>query len=466
VASVALAEGGLRLLRPLLASLPRVEELSIDGRVLGWALVMGLAAATLFGVAPALRATRDGAAAGMAERTSPRWPGVLMASEVALAFVLLAGAGLLLRTFIAARSVNLGYDPRNVLTHFVALPQAPDDRRATGGGLYERLRARLSALAGVRGAATASSLPMGGVLITMDVQPEGEAARRREHTALIDVVSDNYFRVAGIPGRAGRTFTASDREGSTPVAVVSESVARRYFGGRALGRHVVLPELDFNLTGVEKDIPTEIVGVVGNVCVNSVADCEAEHIYLSERQSALRFTYLLVRADRDAAALERAVRHEAYLEAPTIPLDESITLEERTSYLTDPPKRAMWLLSVFAGLAATLAVIGIYSVSAYLAARRRREMGIRMALGATPAEIARHVCRGSLAAAGLGLAAGGAAFVPMSRLLHAILFGVQDLDPPTLGAAAVVLLALALAATARPALRAALTDPAAVLRQE
>ncbi len=465
VAAVALAYGGLRALKPLTGNLPRADELSIDGRVLLCALTFGILAALLFGLMPAIRSSRPTAVAGMASRTTARWQGSLIASEVALAFVLLAGAALLIQTFIHIRSVDLGYDPHNVLTHFLGLQPSADGTRTAGAQLYARIRDRVRALPGVRAVATASSMPSDGVLISLDIQPEGEPARHREHQASIDIVSDAYFQVIRIPLRAGRLFNASDQERSLPVAVVSESVALRYFQGKAIGRRLILPEMKFNMTG-EKYIPTEIVGVVGNLCVTSLTDCEAEQVYVPERQSALQLVYILVRTDGDPMALSKSVRHAAYRETPTTPLDEGRSLEDRRRYLTDAPERAMWLLSVFTGLAITLARVGIYGVSAYLATQRSREIGIRMALGAEFRDIAVLIYRSSLLASLAGLAMGAVAAVALTRVLRSLLFGVSPFDPATLAIAAVSLLAIALAATTGPALKAALTDPARVLRSE
>jgi len=166
-------------------------------------------------------------------------------SEVALALVLLVGAGLLIRTFAAIRATHLGYETRNVFTGFLALPLSPDGSRTEGLALFGRIRERLRAIQGIRLAATASSLPMAGVSISMDVQPYGQPVRRREHVASMDVVSDDYFRVMEIPIRKGRAFARTDRDGSTPVVIVSESVASRYFDGKAIGRRIVVSELRF-----------------------------------------------------------------------------------------------------------------------------------------------------------------------------------------------------------------------------
>jgi predicted permease len=465
LAALFIAYVGLRLLKPLTASLPRAEELSLDARVLVWSLLLGLIATLLFGVLPALQSAQPAGVAGMRARAGAKPQAILVAGEIALAFVLLVGAGLLIRTFVAIRSTDLGYQPQNVLTGFLALPPAPDGSRTAGAGLYARIRERVAALPSVREVATASSLPMFGVSISMDVHPEGQPERRREHVATLDVISEGYFRVLRIPQRAGRQFNTGDREGSTPVAIVSESIQRRYFAGNAIGKRLILPELKFNIDG-GPDIAAEIVGVVGNVCVNSIEDCQAEHIYLPEPQHALRMENLLVRTEGEPMALARAVRHAAYLEAPTIPLDSPQTLEERTSYLTDGPRRGMWLLGLFAGLALLLAALGIYGVSSYLASQRDREIGIRLALGARFPHIAGLIYRSVLLPSAIGLALGTGAAVWLTRLLKSFLFGVTSSDLTTLTLAGLTLLLSSIMAASGPAVRAAGNNPAKLLHRD
>ncbi len=460
LAAVAIAYAGLRALSPLMTSLPRVAELTVDTRVLAAALLLGCTSALLFGLLPAIRPIRV-----VRSRSTAKSQGLLVAAEVALAFVLLMGAGLLLRTFAAIRATDLGYNPRNVLTHFLALEPSADGTRTAGAALYSRIRERLKALPGVRAVATASALPMFGVQIQMDVHPEGEPERHHEHTSSLTVISEDYFRALEIPLRAGRSFDRDDRDGSPRVAVVSESIAGRYFGGKPVGRRIVLPEFLFNIDG-GKDVTREIVGVVGNVCQGSIEDCQAEHIYLPESQNALRMENLVVRTEGDPMAAENAIRTAMRAEAPSVPLDEAQTLASRTSYLIDVPRRAMWLLGVFAGLAVLLAAAGIYSVSAYLTARRSREIGIRMALGAGFTDIARLVYRGVLAPSALGLAVGMGAAFWLTRFAQSLLFGVRANDPKTFLLAAAVLLAIPVLAAAVPAVRAASADPATVLRRD
>jgi len=463
LAAIAIAYAGLRLLQPLTTTVPRADEFTIDARVLLCTPLLGCGATLLFGLLPALQSTKS--AAGMRSRVTSKPQKILIASEVALALVLLTGAGLLIQTFIAIRTTDLGYNPKNVLTNFLALSASPDGTRTAGARLYTQIRERVATLPGVLSVATASRLPMFGVTITMDVHPEGQPERRNEHTAFMDVISDAYFRVMQIPQRSGRAFTSTDRDGSTTVIIVSESIATRYFAGQAIGKRIIIPEFKFNIDG-GKDLAAEIVGVVGNVCVNSVEDCQAEHIYLPEQQNALRMEHLLVRTAGDPMALAKAIRTAVYLDAPTVPLDDPQTLESRTSYLTDEPKRAMWLLGVFAALALSLAAVGIYGVSAYLATQRSREIGIRMALGAQFTDIAGLIYRGVLLPSTAGLAIGILAAATLTRVLKSIIFGAGIADLRTLALAGLALLAMAVLAATGPAMRAAMSDPSKVLRRE
>lgn len=466
VGALAVAYTGLHTLKPLTAHLPRADELGLDWRVLAATMFLGVASALLFGILPAARSSwqlRD--ATGMGSRTTTRPQSLLIACEVALAVILLSGAGLLMQTFSAIRSHDLGYDPRHVLTNFLSLPESKDGTRTAGAALYARIRDRVSRLPGVKMVATASRVPMYGVSIMLDVQPEGEPARKQEHMARLAVISEDYFQLMSTPLLSGRLFNSLDRDGSTPVAIVSESIERRHYGGHAVGRRMILPPLGFNIVP-GKDAPVEIVGVSGNICVDSVEDCDNEYIYLPESQNALRIEHLLVRTEGDPAAIASAVRRAVFAEAPDVPLDQPQTLSERTEYLTRDPGRAMWLLGLFAALAIILAAAGIYGVSAYLAAQRSREIGIRMALGATSSNIASLIYRGILIPAAIGLAAGIAGGATLTRLLKALLYGVAPGDPKTLAVASVALLAVALAAATSPAIRAGLTHPSEVLRGE
>jgi putative ABC transport system permease protein len=454
--AVGIAQLSLRVMQPLTANLPRADELKIDGWVFAGALILGIAAAVLSGILPALRSARTEGTAGMRGRSGLAWQPALLSGEVALAFVLLIGAGLLIRSFANARAVDLGYDPHNVLTGFLALP--PSGQTTEGAeSLYGRIREKLQNLPGVVGVATASATPAGGVMIAMDVQPEGQPAPPNARRVSVNLVSENYFRVSRIPLREGRFFATTDRFDAPSVVVVSESIAKRYFGGKAVGRRMIVPRMTFNLSDAKEE-PAEIVGVVGNICYNSISNCEAEHMYLPESQDALRLNYVLVRTQGDPMALAEAVRRAVATESPAAPLDEPRTLESRIANLTDSSSRGMWLLGVFAALALLLAASGIYAVSAYLAEQRSHEIGIRKALGAGTGDIVTLLCRRSLVAAVWGLAVGIAAAAGLSKLIASLLFGVSPFDSSTLAFAGAGILSVVLLAALGPACRAAWRD--------
>jgi predicted permease len=464
LAAVAVAHVGLRAAAPLISKLPRADEISVDLRVFSVCLAVGTLAALAFGILPAIRPIHQGLAV-TSNRSARRWQGSLIAAEVAISFVLLVGAGLLLRTFSAMRQSSLGYEARNVLTHFLSLPPSPDGSRTTGLAMIGRLRGRIASIPGVISVATSSTLPMGGVTMTMDVQPEGQVASRGTRQASLVVVSEGYFQTAGIPLIKGRTFAAADREGTAPVVIVSESVANRHFDGNAVGKRLILPRIGYNLTGGD-EMRAEIVGVAGNICVSSVSDCQVEHLYSPENQSGLRMTYFLVRSHNDPMSLAASVKRAAAEEFPLTPLDQPQTLEQRTGYLTDSARQGMWLVGAFATLAALLAASGVYGVSSYLAGLRRKEMGIRVALGARFSNIVLLIYGQTLIMTAAGLCLGAIIAAGLSRFVEAMLFRVRPHDPATLAIALLGTAAIVVLASTPAALRSARRDAASELRRE
>ncbi|MBL8229946.1 MAG: ABC transporter permease [Bryobacterales bacterium] len=464
LAAVAVAYLGIRAASPLIATLPRADEVAVDLRVLGACLAAGVLISLAFGMLPVVR-PRQARLAVALNRQTRRWQGSLIAAEVAISFVLLAGAGLLLRTFVSMRQISLGYDAHNVLTHFLSLAPSTDGSRTAGLAAIGRLRQRIEDLPGVTSVATSSTLPMGGVAMTMDVQPEGQPASRGSRQASLAIVSEGYFQTARIPLVKGRAFGEGDREGSAPVVIVSQSVANRHFGGSAIGKRLVLPRIGYNLTGGDL-MSAEIVGVAGNVCVNSVSDCEVEHLYLPESQSGLRMTYLLIRSNSDPTLLAASVKRVAAVEFPLFPLDQPQTLEARTGYLTASARQGLWLVGAFAALAVLLAASGVYGVSSYLAGLRRKEVGIRVALGAAPSDIVSLVYGETLLMAAGGICVGAIAVAGLSRFVEAMLFQVRPHDPATMAVAVAGTAAIVLLATTPAALRSIRRDAASELRRE
>jgi len=418
---------------------------------------LGWIATFASGVLPALRSARTSDVAGMRSRVTMKWQTSLLTLEVALALILFVGAGLLIRTFANLRRAPLGYDPSNTLTAFLAMPEKSN--RSSAESIYTHIRERLQAVPGVRSVATATSVPTGGVDMSMEVEPEGQTVKTRAATATVNIISDEYFRTMGIRLRAGRSFREADRSGSAPVAIVSASIARKYFDADAVGRHLRVPVVNFALNGAT-DVWAEVVGVVDSVAVTSAGQITAEHVYLPEAQSPVRFTHILLRTNGDPMLFASALRRAVQAESPLTPLDEVRSMEKRTAFLTAVPKRAMWLLGMFAGLAGALAAVGIYAVNAYLAAQRRREAAIRAALEARA--MWRRPLRSIVAGILLGLLGASA----LTRFLKALLFGVGNLDPVTYADAAGVLFLIALLAMIHPTIRLITTDIAGVLKQD
>jgi len=447
-----------RVLAARLENFPRAEDIRVDGRVA--VVTLAISIVTVFVCSTA---------ATFLQRRTTR--SALVIAEVALTFVLLISSGLLIRSFAAMRQVDLGYNPSGVILGFVSQPEDPRDQRAGAIALWQRVREKIAALPDVAAVATTTGTPAGGLVARLPVIREGEdvekAASSDRPNASVVIASGGYFDVTGIRLRAGRLFNDRDSTNSPGVVVVSESIARRYFAGNALGQRIQLPQFDFNVKSVGPVSLFQIVGVVSDVKQTSVREAGRMTLYLSESQSAVRYTHIIARAKSgDPMRLERSLRHAIFEESPLLSVAPMLTLETGNSYLTRAPLRAMWLLGVFAALALALASVGVHGVVAYATLQRTREMGIRMALGARPAQLFRMITRHAVRLAAVGAAIGILAAYLATRLLQSLLFGVTRTDLATYLAGAAILLMIAAAASFTPALRAARTDPSITLRAE
>jgi len=329
----------------------------------------------------------------------------------------------------------------------------------------------MASLPGVAAVSTTTATPAGGLLAVFAVVREGEdmakASAADQPSATVVIASADYFKVAAIPLHAGRTFDDRDAAGAPATVIVSQAIADRYFNGAAVGRRIMLPAFDFNVTSTSPVVPHEIVGVAGDVKQKSVGETARLSLYLPEAQNAVRYTTILVRANEgDPMRLQHALRRVVFEEAPQLTVGPMLPLDAANAYLTRAPLRAMWLLGVFAALALILAAIGVHGVVAYATAQRRREMGIRMALGARPGQlfglITRQAVTLAVAGTGIGIVAAWAA----SKLLETLLYGVGRADPATYASGAAILIAIAIVASFTPALRAARTDPSITLHAE
>jgi putative ABC transport system permease protein len=455
------------------ATLPRLAETSIDGRVFLFALGVSALTGIIFGLAPALQASKtdlamslkDGGRGGSAGAARARLRAVLVISEVALSVVLLVGAGLLIKSFRQLLTTDPGYSPERVLAVTVALntQRFPDaDSRA---GYFREAVARISQLPGVESAGLTRLLPLGRSDIWGDFEIAGRPpfAPGAAHSARSYVASPEYFRVLGIPVKRGRAFLSSDAKNSQPVVLVNEAFARQHFPGEdAVGRHLVFSGPD------EKPLPPrEIVGVVGNVRFEAFNADEVPEYYIPFEQSPSAVSEVVVRArGGDAAALSTSVRAALKAVDPNLLIWETRTMDELVGRWTAPRRFNVALLGLFAALAMLLAAVGIYGVMSYTVTQRTHEIGIRMALGARARDVLAMVVRQGmlLTLAGLGLGLAGA--FALTRLMSGLLYGVSPTDPLVYAAVALLLGGVALVSCLLPARRATKVDPMIALRYE
>jgi predicted permease len=465
VAGCVLAFWGVEVILARSAGIiPRVGEVSPDGRVLAFALAVTLFTVLLFGLLPAWAVARAdparqlGEAGGDRGTTRLRARGGLVAAEVAVAVVLLIGAGLLVRSLWTLSDVNPGFRPDGALALTLTIPTSRYPARADFLGQHDRLLARFRAIPGVEVAGSIRYLPMRGVGETAGWEvpgaPAGQRSERRTAESL--QVTPDLFRALGVPLLAGRPVSAEDVDDAPPVIVVSETLARQAFPGQnAVGR----------IVHVYGETVT-IVGVVGDVHQRALETAPTPTIYVPLRQVPRRAMTFVLRTDGNpltlAAAAERAV-HEV---DPGQAISEMTPLDAVVGDSIARPRFFTLLLSLFAVLAVALAAVGIYGVLAFAVRQRTRELGIRMALGADRRETLLLVVRQGMRPAGLGLVVGFVAAVGLSHLMRGLLFEIRPLDPITYGVGVVLLSGVALAACWIPGTRAMRVDPMEALRHE
>ena len=466
LAGVGLAAAAVRAVRSVDPDvLPRAGEVALDGAALGFALVVSVGTGVLFGLAPALRlargnlqATLRGAGRGVAgHAAAQRARGALVAAEVALSVLLLVGAGLLLRSFVALQRTDPGFEAEQVLTARLTLPSATyPDVDANVAPFQAALLERLRAFPGVRGAALASTLPLSPSSY-LSFQIEGREPQPGEDLQPFDV-SDDYFRTMGVRLLRGRAIGPQDGPGAPRVAVVDEEAARRFWPGRdPIGARITVGDSTQYQT---------VVGVVANVRQEGLAAKPYPQLYGAIRQDPTRGVAVVVRAAGDPAALTAAVRRAVAALDPTVPVYDVATMTQRVRRDVARPRATAALVAAFGAAALLLAAVGIYAVVAFSVAQRTREIGVRMALGASDRAVRVLVVRSGMAPVLAGLAVGIAAAPAAARALGALLYGVGALDPLAYGGAAAFLAVVALAATWAPAARATRVPPMAALRQD
>ena len=454
--------------------LPRADDITIDWRVLLVAGACAVLAGTLFGVAAAVHARRaplaDGlygagtrTTGGMARSAGRR---LLVGAEIALCLMLLVGAGLLMVSFARLQRVHPGFTPSHAVTARVSLPIGESfDFRRDGPrwrAFFEQLTARIGALPSVRATGAISALPLSGAVESSGFTVEGRPAPPPAQGPSADyaVISGDYFRAMGIALRAGRTFSSADRDDSPPVAVVTRELERRYFpSGGAIGQRI---NGGFELTPTTRTI----VGVVDDVRHTSLDLAPVPAVYVPESQMSYPGLTLVVRTDGDPIAVLPLVRQEMHTLDATIPLSDVRTLDDVVATSLARQRFSLTLLGAFGIAALLLAIVGLYGVIALSVGERRRELGVRIALGARRQDVLTLVLGEGVRVAAAGVIVGLGAAWAVSRVMQGMLFGVSATDPGVYIGAAGVVVIVALAASWLPARSATRVDPVVALRSD
>jgi putative ABC transport system permease protein len=447
-------------------SLPRLDDVGIDKTVLLFTVLVALATGVVCGLAPALRAFRtdlqeslkSGGRGSTAGRSEHRTRALLVISEVALALVLLVGAGLMLRTFQQLQAVDPGFDPHHLLTLEVA---AGGKAYRTGPSrirFFEQLRPRLEALPGVQSVSLINHLPVSGDIWTLGIIIYGrpDPPPGQQPTAAYRVVQPGYFATMKIPMLQGRDFDNHDIRDTTPVAIVNEVLAKRHWPGEnAIGQRL---RLGANWM--------TIVGIIKNVKQTDWTENPDDEIYLPHAQSDAGFSFMTVvmRAHGDPLALRKPVEEQVRSLDKDVPIAHVQSMEQVIADKLWRGRLAMTLLGLFAAVAVSLAALGIYGAISYSVSQRTSEIGIRMALGARSGDVLRMILLQGLTVVGVGITVGLFGAWILTRTLGSLLFGVTARDPVTFIAVPIILIALSVVACCLPALRASKVDPVTALK--
>jgi putative ABC transport system permease protein len=471
-AGLAVAYGCLKALIALgPASIPRLAEVTIDRRVFAFTIVIAIGTSIVFGLAPALASTggvlarfiasagRGSVAAGAGTRK------ILVVSEMALAVVLLVGAGLLVRSYQQLEHVNPGFQTDHVLTASVSLPAAKYPQLSDDGRFTSALVDRLAATPGVLGAAAAFGLPFStGFSASTSFRRRGEVDSADAPSAGMRIVTPDYFRMMSIPLRAGRVFSARDDGTGPEVVIVNQEAANRFWPSQdPVGQQI---HVSVDMTSGERSGQKTIIGIVGNVKYGGLDADVSPEIYLPYAQHRVDGYTVALRTSGDPLALAPALRREVAALDRELPVADVKPLTALIGSSIAERRFTMLLLAAFAAVALVLAAIGIYGVLAYVVGQRTQEIGVRLAIGAAPRDVVALILREGLLLAATGLACGLAGALIATRALASLLFGVTSADPITFSAVGVTLAVVALLASYVPARSAARVEPMAALRAD
>jgi len=464
-----LAYEGVDLFIRLAPDIPRLNDTTIDPHVLIFTAVLTLGTALIFGIAPALQGSSTDLQDSLKESgsrltigsTRARARSALVVAEIALALMLLAGAGLLVRSFVQLQQVDPGFNPRNLLTAFVMLPPSKYPEPQRQAAFFREVMDRITSLPGVECAGAADSAPM----LSNDTGPvsiEGRPVRPDEVEIQAErpKITPDYFCAMGIRLLRGRSFTWADNESSLPVAIINESAARQYWPDEdAMGKRVQLED-------GSAPVWRQVIGIVGDVRQDSLVKAGRPEVYAPLLQVPVPYMVLAVRTRAEPAALTAAVRHAVTEVDKDQPLFQIKTMEQVVGDSVAGRRFQMSLLAVFAAIALGLAAIGIYGLMSYTVNQRTHEIGIRMALGAKRRDVLHLVVRHGMMLAIVGVVLGTVGALLLTRFLSDMLYGVGVNDPTTLLSVATLLIGVAALASYIPARRAMRVDPIVALRYE
>jgi putative ABC transport system permease protein len=471
VLGLALAFGGLRLLAALKPeNLIWVETIPIDSSVLFFTCALALLTGLVFGSVPMMQslrgslqdALREGGRSGGPDRRGSATRRALVVTQVALALMLLTGAGLLIRSFARLQQVDPGFDARGVVTMNLALPSAKYASDTSQIAFFDALLPRLAAIPGVRSAGAASSVPLtGGWNRSFTVEgisvPEGEVGPYGNFRT----VYPGFFATLRIPVVRGRGFTDADRAGAPRVAVVDQEMAKKYWPGQdPIGKRIALDGTD------EAPNWVQVVGVVGHTRQDGIDQEGRAQLYVPYRQMGIPSLTLTLRGAGDPTQLVSAVRAAVREVDPEQPISRVQTMEELVNRDLGPRRFSMALLGLFAALALVLAAVGIYGVMSFDVARRSREIGVRMALGAEASGVLRLILGQGMRLTAMGVVLGVAGSLFLTRLINSQLYGVGAMDPLTMATVVVILVSVAGIASLVPARRATRVDPSEAMRAD
>jgi putative ABC transport system permease protein len=448
--------------------IPRLEQVGIDGKVLLFTMAVALVSAFIFGIAPALTSAgarltdtlKDGGRSGSAARGA-RVRAAFVVIEVALALVLLVGAGLLMRSFVMLLRVDPGFDAARTMTVKVSIPPAKYTNAAQQQAFFNRLFERLDALPGVVAAGGTSYLPLAGLgsATGFEIVGKPKPAPGQGPVTDVRVITHNYFRAMGVPLLRGRAFDNRDAGTGVRRVVINQALATKFFPGEdPIGKSIIVSWDD--------DVPDEIVGVVGDVRQQDLETGARATIYWPPSRFTYPFMTIAVRTAGDPRGIVSGAVAALHELDPNVAAADVKTMKEVVDVSVAERRLTMLLLSIFAGLALVLAAVGIYGVIGYSVSQRTQEIGIRMALGAPRAAVMRMVIGQAMTLAAAGLVAGAAGAWLLTRLMQKLLFGVTASDPVTFAAVSALLALVAALAASVPGLRATRVDPVVALRSE